>query len=96
MALKRIFLPHQSRRQISEDFPREYDNNNNQAIDDTNEQSDYIESLTDLTTEQQHRDRRRSSLQIFNLKFLQTLSNQVDNKSNDPIYAADEDKRECE
>jgi len=92
MALKRIFLSQQSRRQTTEDFPRDYDSN--QTIEDTNEQSDSIESLTNLTSEQQHRARRRSSVQFFDIKFLQALPNQVDNKSNDPINIAEEG--ECE
>jgi hypothetical protein len=77
MALKRIFLSQQSRRQISEDNPNDY--TNNRTMDETTEQvDDSIEPLTSLSSEYQHRDRRRSSVQIFDIKFLHNLSNQAD------------------
>lgn len=86
--MKRIDLQHRSHRH----FPLE--------IDDTIEQRDVIEPpenvKTDLVSdEQQHRTRRRSSVQILDIKFLHTLTNQLDNESNDPINAP-EDVCECE
>jgi len=88
MALKRIFLQQQSPKDNSREFSSE--------IDDTNEQHDTIEPLQSLISEeQQHRARRRSSLQIFDIKFFHTLSNQNDNEFNDQINGP-ENVCECE
>lgn len=87
MPPKRIFMPQRSRRQNSVDSPAEIQaDDKNEAHEDTNEQDDTIDPLTDCNSrERQYQTRRRSSVQIFDLKLLQTLSNQVDNGvSNDP------------
>jgi len=102
MPPKRIFFQQQSRGNSSGDFPSEINaNHNNQLIDNTAEQRDTIEPLQSINTnlissEEQHRTRRRSSVQILDIKFLHSLSNQFDNaQSNDPINAPD-DACECE
>jgi hypothetical protein len=101
MPPKLIHLKHKSHGNHSRNFSSEInDYHNNQQIDDTNEHRDTIEPLesvkTDVTSEeQQHRTRRRSSLQILDIKFIHTLSNQIDNQSNDRINAS-EDLCECQ
>ncbi len=91
MSLKRFFLPQRARKQILEDYPTEI-----QTINETNEEDDIIEYLPNLNSdEQQHRKRRQSSIQIFDIKLLHTLSNPIDNESNYPINVP-KDVCECE
>jgi len=87
MLPKRIFLQQQSSNDNSRGFSSE--------IDDTNEQHDTIEPLESLKSEEEHRAPRRSSLPIFDIKFLHTRSNQNDNESNDQINGP-ENVCECE
>jgi len=96
MALKNNFLQHPSG-----NYPSEIkDNHENQMIDDTIEQHEIKESFpNDNTTftseEQQHRTRRRSSLQFLDIKLIHSLSNQFNNEFNVPKNAP-EDVCECE
>jgi hypothetical protein len=88
MSSKRIFLQQRSHKHNLREFSSE--------IDDTNEQHDTIEPLQSLMSEEQtHRTRRRTSLPILDIKFLHTLSNQIDTESNESVNGA-ENVCECE
>jgi hypothetical protein len=82
MSKKRI----RSRGRHSKDFSSE--------IDDTIEPLENVNASLG-SEQQQHRTRRRSSVPILDIKFLQTLSNQFDTESNEAITVP-EDMCECD
>ena len=93
MSLKRLFLPQKPRgHNNSTDFPTEI--NSNPPNDDSNKSHEHVKKNS-LVEEQYHRTRRQSNVQILNIKLFHTLSNQLDNTSNDPINIP-EDVCECE
>ena len=87
MPLKRIFLPARTRRENAGDSSSDihaYDSHPPAADDEINEEDDTLESLDHANSnEQRYQTRRQSSVQILDIKFLQNLSNQVDNTSTD-------------
>jgi hypothetical protein len=97
MPLKHIFSHHQSQvnpSESSEDFQSKFPSEINSG--DTSEQPVTTERFQNesRSVEQQHRTRRRSSVQILDIKLLHSSLKQPDNESNVPLNAP-EDVRKC-